>query len=156
MLTGNMPLQTTIIRKAHDQPLSGHPGRTKLRYLLQQRYYQPNQGRDIDQYRDNCHTCRHSHIPKDKKLGFLHPLPVPDRPWQHITVDFKKCPESKAGYNIVAIFVDKLRKRLITILVRDTIIACKLAPLFLLHIIRHISILEIVVLDCGLQFIFDF
>jgi len=86
----------------------------------------------------------------------LHLLLVPDRLWQYIIVDFKKCLESKAGYNIVAIFVDKLRKRLITILVRDTIIACKLAPLFRLHIIRHISILEIVVLDCGLQFIFDF
>jgi hypothetical protein len=36
---------------------------------------------------------------------------------------------------IVAIFVDKLGKRLIIILVRDTIIAYKLAPLFLLHVI---------------------
>ena len=86
----------------------------------------------------------------------MHSLPVPDRPWQHITVDFKKCPKSKAGYNIVAIFVDKLRKRLITILVRDTITARELAPLFLLHVIRHVSILEIVVSDYSLQFIFDF
>jgi hypothetical protein len=31
--------------------------------------------------------------------------------------------------------VDKLRKRLIIILVQDTIIAYKLAPLFLLHIV---------------------
>ena len=52
--------------------------------------------------------------------------------------------------------MDKLRKRLITILVRDTIIACKLAPLFLLHIIRHISILEIIISDYSPQFIFDF
>jgi len=52
--------------------------------------------------------------------------------------------------------VDKLRKRLITILVRDTITARELAPLFLLHVIRHVSILEIVVSDYSLQFIFDF
>jgi len=75
-----MPLRTAIIREAHDQPLSGHLGRTKLRYLLQQRYYWPNQGKDIDQYRANCHACRRSHVPKDKTPGFLHPLPVPDRP----------------------------------------------------------------------------
>jgi hypothetical protein len=86
----------------------------------------------------------------------LHLLLVPDRPWQYIIVDFKKCLESKAGYNIVAIFVNKLGKRPITILVRDTIIARELAPLFLLHVIRHVSILEIVVSDCNLQFIFDF
>jgi hypothetical protein len=74
-------------------------------------------------------------VPRDKKPGFLHPLPVPDRPWQHVTVDFKKCPKSKASHNMVAIFVDKLGKRPITILVRDTITARELALLFLLHVV---------------------
>jgi len=88
-------------------------------------------------------------MPRDKKPGFLHPLPVLDRPWQHITVDFKKYPKSKAGHNMVAIFVDKLRKRPITIPVRDTVTARELAPLFLLHVVRHISILETIVSDRG-------
>jgi len=38
MLTDEMPLRTTIIREAHDQPLSSYLGQTKLRHLLQQRY----------------------------------------------------------------------------------------------------------------------
>jgi Integrase zinc binding domain len=42
MLTDQMPLRTAIIREAHDQPLSGHPRRTKLRYMLRQRYYWPD------------------------------------------------------------------------------------------------------------------
>ena len=88
-------------------------------------------------------------MPRDKKPGFLHPLPVLDRPWQHITVDFKKCPKSKASYNIVAIFVDKLGKQLITILVQDTVTARELAPLFLLHVVRHVSILETIISDRG-------
>ena len=50
-------------------------------------------------------------------------------------VDFKKCLESKAGYNIVAIFVDKLGKRPITILVQNMVIARELALLFLLHVV---------------------
>jgi len=62
-------------------------------------------------------------------------------------VDFKKCLESKAGYNIIAIFVDRLGKRLIIILVRDTVTACELALLFLLHVVRHISILKTIVSD---------
>jgi hypothetical protein len=36
---------------------------------------------------------------------------------------------------MVAIFVDKLGKRPITIPVQDTITARKLAPLFLLHVV---------------------
>jgi hypothetical protein len=45
--------------------------------------------------------------------------------------------------------VDKLGKRLITILIQDTIIARKLAPLFLLHVVRHVKILETIISDRG-------
>ncbi len=60
-------------------------------------------------------------MPRNKKPGLLYPLLVPKRPWQYIIVDFKYYPESKAGNNIIALFVDYLEKRLITIPVRDTI-----------------------------------
>jgi hypothetical protein len=156
MLTDVMPLRTALIKEAHDQPLMGHPGRAKLRQLLQSRYYWPGQGSDIDRYRDNCHTCRRSHVPRDKKPGLLHPLPIPDHPWQHVSVDFKKCPESKKGYNMVAIFVDRLGKRPITIPVRDTVTARELAPLFLTHVVRHVGVPETIVSDRGPQFISDF
>jgi hypothetical protein len=114
-LTLEMPLRTALIKEAYEQPLTGHPGHAKLRQLLQSCYYWPNQGKDIDRYRNNCHACKHSYVPQDKKPGLLHPLPVPDRPWQHISVDFKKCPKSRSGHNMVAIFVDRLGKRPISI-----------------------------------------
>jgi transposase InsO family protein len=95
-------------------------------------------------------------VPRDKKPGLLHPLPVPDRPRQHISVDFKKCPESKNRHNIVVIFVDRLGKRPVTIPIRDTITARELAPLFLTYIVRHVSVPDTVVLDRGPQFISDF
>jgi hypothetical protein len=34
MLIDDMPLQTTIIREAYNQPLSSHLRQTKLRHLL--------------------------------------------------------------------------------------------------------------------------
>ena len=66
-----------------------------------------------------------------------------------MSVDFKKCLESKNGHNIVAIFVDRLGKRPITILVRDTVIAKELAPLFLTHVVRHVGVPETIVSDRG-------
>jgi hypothetical protein len=95
-------------------------------------------------------------VPRDKKLGFLHQLAIPERLWQHITINFKKCPITKAGYNIVAIFVDRLSKRPITILVKDIIIAKELALIFLLHVARYISLLDSITSDRGPQFILDF
>jgi hypothetical protein len=84
-------------------------------------------------------------VPRDKKPGLLHPLPVPKRPWQYITIDFKYCPNNKAGNNIITLFVDRLGKRLITIPVHDTIITKQLAPLFLLYVVRYIGIPNIIV-----------
>jgi hypothetical protein len=155
-LTPEMPLRTALIREAHDQPLMGHPRRTKLRQLLQSRYYWPNQGQDIDRYRNNCHACRRSHVPRDRKPELLHPLPVPDRPWQRVSVDFKKCLESRNGHNMVVIFVDRLGKRPITLPVRDTITARKLAPLFLENVVRHVGVPKTIVSDRGPQFVSDF
>jgi len=66
-----------------------------------------------------------------------------------MSVDFKKCLESKNGYNIIAIFVNRLGKRLITILVRDTVTAKELAPLFLTYVVRYVGIPETIVSDRG-------
>ncbi len=62
-------------------------------------------------------------MPRDKKPGLLHLLLVPKQPWQHVIVDFKYCPESKAGNNIITLFVNCLGKRPIIIPVYNTIIA---------------------------------
>ena len=57
---------------------------------------------------------------------------------------------------MIAIFVDCLGKRPITIPVCDMITAKELVPLFLLYVVRHIGVPDSIVLDQGLQFISDF
>ncbi len=84
-------------------------------------------------------------MPRDKKPGLLYPLPVPKQLWQHVIVDFKHCLESKAGNNMIVLFVDRLGKRLIIIPVRNTIIAKQLVPLFLLYVVRYIGIPKTIV-----------
>jgi hypothetical protein len=93
---------------------------------------------------------------RDKKLGFLHPLLVLDCLWQYVSVDFKNCPKSRNGYNIVAIFVDRLGKRLISVSVQNTITARELTPLFLTHVVQHVGVLETLVSDRSSQFVSDF
>ncbi len=151
-----MSLQTTIIREAYNQPLASHPGILKLKRAIYNCYYQLSQSSNIDQYISNYTAYRRLYISYNKKPSLLYQLAIPDRSQQHIIVDFKKCLESRAGYNIVAIFVDYLEKRPVSIPVRDTIIAKQLVPLFLIHIIRYVGILDSITLDCRPQFISDF
>jgi hypothetical protein len=57
---------------------------------------------------------------------------------------------------MIALFVDRLGKRPITIPVHDTITAKQLVPLFLLYVVCYVGIPETIVSDQGPQFISDF
>ena len=52
--------------------------------------------------------------------------------------------------------MDCLGKQPISIPVRDTVTAQKLAPLFLTHVVRHVGVPESIVSDRGPQFVSDF
>jgi len=66
---------------------------------------------DINRYIWNCNDCRRSIIPRDKTLGLLKPLLIPERPWQYISIDFHELPIDRDGYNMVIILVNYFGKR---------------------------------------------
>lgn len=150
------PIRTALIREAHDQKSVGHAGRGKTSQLLKDRYYWNGLGGQVAQYIRNCHICRRSHVPRDKTPGLLQPLSIPERPWQHITVDFKSFPTSKNGYDMIVVFVDRLSKRAVSIPCYKTVTAKDLATIFLVHIYRYYGAPESVVSDRGPQFISTF
>ena len=70
---------------------------------------------DCLQYVRNYVTCRLSYTNVTKQQGFLHPLLVPKYPMQHLTMDFKEFLRDKHGYDSILVFIDRLRKSLVTI-----------------------------------------
>src|SRR5438045_6799059 len=114
-------LWTKLCTEAHCQIASAHPGIQKTRQILRACYYWHSMDNDIKRFVRNCHACRCSTVPRDKPPGLLHPLPVPDRPWQHISVDFKSFPKDKHGFDAITIFVDQLGKRPISVPCHHTI-----------------------------------
>jgi len=149
-------LKVRLVDEAHKQPSTAHPGRNKTRKILKARYYWPKMNNYIDRYIRNCHTCRRSHTPKDLPPGLLRPLPIPDRPWQHISMDFRTFPRDKHGYDAVFVVVDRLSKRPISIPCHKTTDARGMARLFVTHVYRHKGAPLTIVSDRGGQFISDF
>lgn len=149
-------LRMLLIREAHDQKATAHPGRKKTIRVLRDRYYWKGMTGDIEQYIRNCHTCRRTHVPRDKTPGLLHPLPIPLRPWQHISIDFKSFPPSKRSFDSILVVVDRLGKRPVSIPCYKTTTARELAALFIKHIWRHYGPPDTIVSDRGPQFISSF
>ena len=82
---------------------------------------------DVAQFVRNCYKCKQADIPRDKTPGFLHPLPVPEHPWQHVTIDFKSMPKDKHGFDMVFVVIDRLSKQAISEPCHKTITAEEMA-----------------------------
>lgn len=149
-------LRTHLIREVHDPISTAHPGRDKTYRLLKDRYYWKGMLADVDRYVRNCHPCRRASSPRDKTPGLLQPLPVPERPWQHISMDFVSFNKDKHGYDNVLVIIDRLSKESVSIPCHKTTTAEEMASLFIYHVWRYFGPPDSIVSDRGPQFISAF
>src|SRR5271168_2825364 len=67
--------------------------------------------RYIGKYVSTCDMCLRTKAPRQPPIGELHPLPVPDNPWDVISVDFiTELPEAN-GKDCIMVVVDSVTKR---------------------------------------------
>ena len=70
----------------------------------------------------------------------LKQLPVPNRSWNSISMDFIEQLPSSSGFTTILVIIDQLSKQAIFIPTHDTITSPELAQLFLLHVFaKHVS-----------------
>lgn len=101
---------TEVIRETHDQPACGHPGVSRTYELLKREYYWRGMRETVAQYVRNCYACHRSKAPRHRQHGLLQPLPIPQKRWQDITMDFITGLPDSLGYNAIWAIVDRLTK----------------------------------------------
>jgi hypothetical protein len=124
--------------------------------MVFQQYFWPGMGSFIDRYIGNCPECMRSRNSRLKPAGLLRPLPVPQKPWQHVTMDFKFFNQNRHGYNAILVIVDRLGKRSFFLPTYKTCTAADLAELYYQFPWRIFGTLEIITLNRGPQFIAEF
>jgi hypothetical protein len=69
---------------------------------------------DIREYVTTCSICQNIAVPRHKPYGKLESLPVPERPWQEVSLDFiTQLPWSYIGtakYDAILVIVDHYTK----------------------------------------------
>jgi hypothetical protein len=105
------PLRTSIIQMIHDFYLIGYPGKNLTYALLSKQFFWPNAARKVKQMLSNCATCRRTTIWRERKKGLLKPLPVPERAFAEISIDFiTDLPMTKKKSTNCLVVVDRLTK----------------------------------------------
>ncbi|KAL0148964.1 hypothetical protein M9458_055768, partial [Cirrhinus mrigala] len=143
----------TLLGTAHQSPGSGHPGSKQTLSLLQSRYWWPSMCRDTIRYVQSCSVCATSNTPRMLPAGKLVPLPVPERPWSHIGIDFGTDLPSSEGNTCVLVIVDCFSKSCKFLPLKGLPTAMETAEHLFHHVFRHFGLPEEIVSDRGPQFI---
>jgi hypothetical protein len=142
-------LKAELLRLCHDSPVSGHPGRSKTYELLTRDYYWPGMYRYVDRWTRNCHTCRRTTPSREARQGVLRPLPVPQRSWQDISMDFITHLEPSQGHDAILVVVDRLTKMKHFIACHGTCDAEEVTRLYARHVWKIHGLPRTVVSDRG-------
>ena len=145
------PLRTGIIQIAHLSLQTGHPGREETYRIVAREWYWPKMSDDIRRFVRNCELCRKSTPWRDGRHGYLRPLPVPSRTWQHLTVDFITGLPLSEGKSNLMVVKDRLSKAAILIPMQK-IESQDVAWAFVREVYRHHSLPLSITSDRGPQF----
>jgi hypothetical protein len=82
------PFRTHLIQKTHESHVIGHPGRNSTFAILRRSFHWPSIFQMVRKFCKNCAICGRLYLWKKRRKGFLKPLPVPDRFYSELSIDF--------------------------------------------------------------------
>jgi hypothetical protein len=98
---------------------------------LKTRYWWYGMKRDVTEYVALCDTCQRVKVEHQRPAGLLQPLKIPEWKWEEIRMDFIiGLPHTQAGYDLIWVIVDCLKKVAHFIPIKATYSGAKLAELY--------------------------
>jgi hypothetical protein len=98
-----------VLQACHDE--KEHLGGEKLVKRLGTLFYWKKLQQDCVEYTQTCQQCQTNKTDHQKPAGLLHPLSVPDRPMEYVTIDFFfDFPVTAGEWNGVWLVVDQFSK----------------------------------------------
>jgi len=103
-------LRRTLIKEGHDTMWAGQPGQKRTLSLLESSYYWPRMRDDIEVYVCTCLVCQQDKVETKAPGGLLEPLPIAEKPWDSVTMDFITCLPNSEGFGTIMVVVDRFSK----------------------------------------------
>ncbi len=145
--------RTPLIHSAHSSLGTGHPGANGTLALLKDCFWWPNMACDVRRFVQGCPDCAISKNPRHLPSGKLLPLPVPNRPWSHLGVDFITDLPPSDGNTCILVIVDRFSKSCRLLPLKGLPTAMETAETLFNQVFRYFGIPEDIVSDRGPQLI---
>jgi len=149
----NANLCLRVLQYHHDHVLAGHLGQNKTLELIWRHYTWLTICNDVQKFCKSCVTCMQSKPQRHRPYGSLQQLPILERPWNSISIDFIEKLPSSSSFDTILVIVDRLSKQAIFIPTHDTITSAELARLFVTHVFSKHGVPSHVTSDRGSEFV---
>lgn len=99
-----------LMHSIHASFGTGQPGIVQTLSLLQDRFWWLDMVKDVRRYVKGCPECAISRTPRHLPVGKVMPLPIPQRPWSHLGVDFLTDLPNSGEHTCILVVVDRFSK----------------------------------------------
>jgi hypothetical protein len=145
----NRELRSKILHEVHTAPTGGHLGVAKTIDRLSRHFYWVDQKHEVQQFIQSCVQCASNKSSNQAPAGLLQPLEVPQKRWEHVSLDFiGPLPLTlQTQYDMIFVVVDKFSKMVHLLPCKSTITAAQTAQLFFREVVRHHGIPSAIISD---------
>lgn len=88
VILDNISLKEKLLSESHDSLSAGHGGYLKTEKRISSNFFWPGMKHDVRIFVHNCLTCQQNKYRALALVDLLQPLPVPERIWEDISLDF--------------------------------------------------------------------
>jgi hypothetical protein len=126
----------TLLEEFHSSPLGGHSGVHRTFGRLQENVFWHGMRKEVSEFVKACLVCQQTKPMTQSPYGLLQPLPIPDRVWEDISLDFVIGLPSFQTNTVILVVVDRLSKAAHFGMLPTQFTAVKVADLFAKMICR--------------------
>jgi len=145
-------LRMEIIQLHHDMPIARHGEQWKMVELVTRNYWWPGVTKKVKRYVKGCDQCQRMKNRAKMLVGKLRSNQIPERPWQHISVDFITKLLVSKGHDSILVVCDRFLKMSQFVATIEKTMAEGLARLFRDNVWKLHGLPESVISDRRPQF----
>ncbi|GAU48361.1 hypothetical protein TSUD_282420 [Trifolium subterraneum] len=136
VISSKSVLIPTLLKEFHETSQGGHSGFYRTYRRLAANVYWVGMKNVVQEFVRSCDVCQRQKYLASSPGGLLQPLPIPDRIWEDISMDFiTGLPKSK-GFEAILVVVDHLSKYCHFIVLKHPYTARTIAEVFVKEIVR--------------------
>ena len=106
----NKDIKEEILKEHHGPADVGHPGQYRMQELIKRTYWWPGLKEDVKKYVQGCVKCQQNKVQHQKRAGELHPLEIPEGPWQDISINMIGPLPRSNEMDTILVIVDRFTK----------------------------------------------